>query len=72
MLPFEQYCELLPADKTRPTISLSDGVPFILGRSPLTLVTDKKVSKNQVCVCEHLFVCGVIKIHVRCRKHNSQ
>ncbi len=49
-LPLEQFCELLPVGKTSPKVELSDGAPLVLGRGPLTRITDKKVSRSQVCV----------------------
>ena len=47
-IDLESYCQLLPADKSRPTITLNDGVAVTLGRGPLTQITDKKLSRNQV------------------------
>ena len=44
----ESFCQLISSDKSYPAIDLPDGEPVRIGRGPLTHITDKKISRNQV------------------------
>lgn len=49
-LQSEDYCQLLSADRSHSPIELTDGEPLLIGRGPLTRITDRKVSRDHVSV----------------------
>lgn len=42
------FCELLPVGGDHSKIELADAEPLVIGRGPLTSITDQKCSRQQV------------------------
>lgn len=53
----EDFCQLIANDDSYCTVELEDKKPVVLGRGPLTAITDEHCSKAQVPILSLYRIC---------------
>ena len=60
----EDFCQLIANDNSYSTVELEDKKPVVLGRGPLTAISDEHCSKAQVPILVSIGYVNVLQGHL--------